>query len=159
MKLNKIIILLFIVSFYACNNSGSSTDKITDSVQDVPAGDHTEHASALSLNNGKKWKSDESTRNHVMKLSEMIRVFNGSAKNSSSDYQRFAAEIQTELDGLIRDCRMSGPDHDALHLWLEPILKQVAELKTDPAEEKAKEIVQALRKDVDLFNQYFNDAD
>ena len=159
MKLKKIIILLFLLSFYACNNSSSTTDKIADSVHGVPPGDHKEDASALSLNNGKKWKSDESTRNHVMKLSEMIRSFNGRANNSSSDYRRFAAEVQTELDGLIKDCRMSGPDHDALHLWLEPILKQVAELKTDPAAEKATEIVQAITKDVDLFNQYFNDAD
>ena len=50
---------------------------------------------------------------------------------------------------------MSGPDHDALHLWLEPVLKSTADLKNAKSMEEAEVISGAIIEDIDKFNTYF----
>jgi hypothetical protein len=51
---------------------------------------------------------------------------------------------------------MEGPDHNALHLWLEPVLNDVKHLKNTDNEEEAKNAATVLSEDVRKFNQYFN---
>lgn len=159
MKTEKLVLLLFIFSFFACNNTGESTEKNADSAKveiHVNAEEHAEATSGLSLNNGAKWKTDESTRNHVQKVSVTIDSFNKKSNPDVSEYQLFAAEMETEVNALIKDCRMTGPDHDALHQWLQPILKSVNDLKKVQTIEEGQHNVQMLTEQVQKFNIYFN---
>ena len=159
MKIEKLVLLLFIFSFYACNNSGVSTGKSADSAkteEHAEAQNHAEAESALSLNNGAKWQTDESTRNHVKKVSAALGSFNGKSNPHVSEYQSFASEIQTEVNALIKDCKMIGPDHDALHQWLQPVLKSVSDLKKVQTIEEGQHNVQMLTEQVQKFNIYFN---
>jgi hypothetical protein len=49
---------------------------------------------------------------------------------------------------------MTGPDHDALHAWLKPVLHDVKELKEDG--DKYDEKFAVLQKDVQRFYDYFD---
>lgn len=158
MNLKVLTILFFIVTVYGCNTSTDSNAADPDESAETTV--HTDiPKAALSLNKGEKWLSDESTDRHVSNLSEMLAAFSKVSHTDISDYRKLGADIQKELDGLIRDCRMKGPDHEALHLWLEPVLKQTAELKKEPAADKAEELVKDLTVNVNKFKQYFKDAD
>ncbi|MEJ7736940.1 MAG: hypothetical protein WKF97_05895 [Chitinophagaceae bacterium] len=51
---------------------------------------------------------------------------------------------------------MKGPNHEVLHLWLEPVLKDVSNLKKINATDEGKQVTEKLTDDVEKFNQYFN---
>jgi len=157
MKIKKLIFLTRVFILFACNNTGSTSDQLVDSTKtEVHAEEeHAESIKTLSLNNGEKWQSDESTRTHTMKLSAIFNAFEKSTRTGIADYQTLASEAQTELNDLIKDCKMSGPDHDALHLWLEPILSHTDELKNINSMEEAEAKVVAITGDINNFSTYF----
>jgi hypothetical protein len=45
------------------------------------------------------------------------------------DFHTVADELQSGLNKVMKECRMKGADHEALHHWLEPILMEVKDLK------------------------------
>jgi len=49
---------------------------------------------------------------------------------------------------------MKGAEHDALHLWLEKVLKHVKELKEEETDEYGAAYA-ALKKDVESFYDFF----
>ena len=48
---------------------------------------------------------------------------------------------------------MTGPDHDALHLWLEQVLHDVKAIKE--GDDDHQNLYAALKKDVENFYVYF----
>ena len=143
--------------FAACQPSGTASDKSAEHehVQEQ----HTEaerHQKNLSLNDGKKWKTDQKTLEHAAELEAQLNIFEKSGKNSESDYKALATDLSSELNELVADCKMSGPAHDALHQWLEPVLRDVSALKNTPTAAEGAETVESIKKRVKLFIQYFN---
>jgi len=110
----------------------------------------------LSLNNGQKWQTDEITGKHASAINEMANEFENNADKSLAAYLAFGNNVQNELQQLINDCTMKGPDHDALHLWLEPLLTDVKNLKNCDDENEAKIAVDVLINDARKFPQFFN---
>jgi hypothetical protein len=124
--------------------------------------DHPGGASAaapveqLALNNGAKWLSDASTRSHAAQLEGMIDAFGRAGEPDVRAYQGLAASLQEELDRLVGDCRMKGPEHDALHHWLEPVLQDVSALKQVSSVSQGAAATAKLSEDVKKFNQFFD---
>jgi len=100
----------------------------------------------LELNNGEKWKLDEPTRENMKKIKAYI------SQTSHANGVLTAEELQKYTDKLIKECRMSGPDHDALHVWLGTFLQHVQALKNNRDAETASH---ALNEDVKTFDAYF----
>ncbi len=127
--------------------------------------DNAEHAdsdaitaatpSPLTLNNGQKWKTDNSTKLHANKLSGIVQAFDNSGDTKFSAYCNLSDAINHELDKLIADCRMKGPEHEALHHWLEPVLHDAEQLKKASNEKEGAAAVKILRTDIQKFNQFF----
>ena len=58
-------------------------------------------------------------------------------------------QLQVTIDTLVQQCRMKGPDHDALHVWLQQVQHDLQEVKTESHEyQKAYGL---LKKDVESF--------
>jgi hypothetical protein len=134
-------ILIFSIAFASCNNEAMIATQEKDSVSK-----HEHSEETPGLNQGKKWKSDEPTRQNVNALS---RIINDSSFADPSKRKELSVQLQSGVDTLIKQCRMKGPDHDALHTWLETVLKDIKELKEDDedyAQAKAK-----LKTDIDRF--------
>jgi hypothetical protein len=150
------------IVFTACNNAdttSANTETVHEHAQPHDTAMHNHEAKAthgLSLNNGAKWQTDESTRKHAATLNNMVGDFEKQTVKSLSAHHSFADKMQEALQQLINDCTMEGPDHNALHLWLEPVLNDVKHLKNTDNEEEAKNAATVLSEDVRKFNQYFN---
>ena len=63
--------------------------------------------------------------------------------------------LQAKIDTLVKECCMKGAEHDALHVWLEKVIKDLKELKEEDDDDEYKEAYAALKKDVASFYQSF----
>lgn len=110
-----------------------------------------EKSSKLTLNNGQKWKLDEPTRKNI---GEIKSIVDKAAAQQAPDYKQVAADLQASTNQLISQCRMSGPDHDALHVWLEGYMPALKELHSTnkPIQTTA---FHTIHSEVALFDKYF----
>lgn len=159
MTLKNALPVLFTLLLFGCNNSNKNPVKAEDIAvkesHEHAVDNHKEPTGALALNNGIKWQSDESTRKHSANLVAETNAFNAKANADTNAYHAFAADMQKELNSLISDCRMKGPDHDALHLWLEPVMTDVNDLKKTGTVDEAKKVTEKLTDKVQMFDKYF----
>ena len=150
--MKKGLILLCISSLFACNNAAENKE---ESVQTTEDAHPHEKASTPALNNGAKWKSDESTNRNVAELEAIVNKFNTTQPKLTADFINVANELQNGIDKMIKECRMEGPDHEALHQWLEPLLENVAALKKATTEKEALKLFDSIREQLETYHQYF----
>lgn len=150
--MKKLLILLCISSWFACNNAAKNGEESVQTTEDAhPHG----KASKQALNNGAKWKSDENTNRNVAELEVIVNKFNTTQPKLTADFINVANELQSGLDKMIKECRMEGPDHEALHQWLEPLLENVAVLKKATTEKEALKSFDGIREQLETYPQYF----
>ncbi len=150
-----------VLTFAACNNKDSSTNgasghdhnNAVKTEATVPAAETT--APELSLNNGEKWKADESTNNNVASIEKMVVSFNDGKEKKLEDYKALHASLQSGVEKMVKECRMKGADHDALHLWLEPLMGMVKQLGDVTSAEEGAASVEKINNQVKLYPQYF----
>lgn len=104
----------------------------------------------LQLNDGRKWKADEATRRNV---AAMVNVVNDRSYTIAANRGALVSNMQSNIDTLVKECRMKGPEHDALHVWLEEVLKDMKALKEEDGEYI--NVYIALKKDVESFYGFF----
>src|ERR1019366_6753705 len=124
---NLLPILLMAATLWACKNTRHSENE-AQHVLSVPDY-HQPESEKLVLNNGAKWKTDNTTNFNVSNLKAIVEKFNHGTKPSLQQYSKVAEELQHGLDKLISECKMHGAEHTALHQWLEPFIKEVIQLK------------------------------
>ncbi len=113
---------------------------------------HSAAALSIELNDGKKWKSDSSTQQNVKLLYDMSTRF---ADHELAEYKAMGVSLQEGLDKMIRECRMKGKDHDALHQWLDPFAKSVAELKNATEVDQARKVFGEIHRSLEMYRDYF----
>lgn len=141
----KQLTMILLVALAACSNP--QADKQQDNKD---SNKHEHSAASVSTNNGAKWKADEATKKNV---AAMIKVVNDTTYASSAKRNQLSANLQSAIDTLVKECRMKGPEHDALHAWLEKVLHDVKEIKE--GDDEYKTAYAALKKDVESFYQSF----
>ena len=150
MKLFFISLGLLLIA--ACNNQQSAP-----AADEHKAADQHEHnlpAESLRLNNGEKWKADSSTNNNVKALQVIVEQFTSTEKTPGT-YKQLGTTLQSGLDKMISECRMKGPDHDALHKWLEPLIGQVKKLNETEKPEESAQHFSAITQQIQLYFQFF----
>jgi hypothetical protein len=136
----------------ACNDQQSAP-----AADEHKAADQHEHnlpAESLRLNNGVKWKADSSTNNNVEALQAIVEQFTSTEKTLGT-YKQLGTTLQSGLDKMISECRMKGPDHDALHKWLEPLIGQVKKLNETEKPEESAQHFSAITQQIQLYFQFF----
>lgn len=150
--MKKVFVMIMATSLLMACKSGTNP---TDTRTITPAqthGDQETKTGALVLNHGAKWKADSATHLNVAQLQAAV----SSAKRESlEDYQQTAVQLQEGLNKMVKECRMKGADHDALHTWLEPLMDKTKELKNQTTAEEAAPTLKEIEKQVALFPQYF----
>lgn len=141
----KLLILFFAAIIMSCGNNIDHESHVTNNDKEK----HDQHMqpAALSLNNGSKWKLDAPTRDNIAEIKTYV-----SDSSHFTDHIKGYEGLKKQTDNLIKECRMSGPDHDALHVWLSPFIKDVERLNK-PGEER--EAYVAISNHLREFDVYF----
>lgn len=134
--------------FLGCSNNASN---VKDDKTEHQHHDSEKPVTSLTLNNGVKWKADEATQRNVAVL---VKAVNDTGVVSKENKVQLAKQIQTGVDSLVKQCRMQGPDHDALHLWLEQVLKDLKKLKKED-DDDFRESYANLKRNVESFYTFF----
>lgn len=139
--LKYILIVTMLIMAGCVNNQSKSDTQETDPHTSV-----TTQQATLQLNNGQKWKLDEATRQNIKPIKAHISQASHTSGALSGE------ELQVHIDKLVKECRMTGPEHDALHAWLGPFLQHVQALKKNQDAESASH---ALNEDIKAFDAHF----
>lgn len=142
--MKKLIIILTIV-ITACNTQVSTKQ------EDKEFPTEKEHSeSEVRLNKGSKWKADQATKENV---AAMVKLVNDRSYMDAAKREELSAKLQSKIDTLIKQCRMQGPEHDALHVWLEKVLTDMKQLKD--GENGYSAAYAALKKQIESFYLFF----
>ena len=149
---NHLTILLFASLLWACNDTLIEKE---EAVSVAEALHRHDDAPTLALNNEAKWKADENTNRNVAELEAVAGRFNRKESKIVADYAAAGNEWKTGLDKMIKECRMKGADHDALHKWLEPLLKKVNSLQQATTKVEASKLYNEICGQLSVYHQYF----
>jgi hypothetical protein len=148
--MKKILFGLICSAFlFACNQNAHQEDAHTHEAID------TVHSTALTLNNGAKWKADSITNHNVVNLKTIADNFRIKPFPTVGEYQLLSTDLSNGLNTMIQQCKMTGPDHEALHHWLEPILNENKELKNVQDTAAGRSIFRSIDKKIDSYKTYF----
>jgi hypothetical protein len=56
---------------------------------------------------------------------------------------------------MVKECKMQGPDHDALHVWLEPLMEDNKEMKKMDSKEALASRLETLNERLNVYPKYF----
>lgn len=123
-------------------------------------GSHNSHAanSALTLNNGKKWATDEPLRKGMGNVRNLIEkhvhASHGKAAKNA-DYDALAKSLQNEVNQIFQNCRLDKKADAALHVILSDVLHGISVLQ---GKQKAKRAdgVTHIAHALENYNTYFD---
>lgn len=166
-KLGLSLLFVSLAGFFSCHNQGGEAPVRTgDSISSHAV--YEEHVAAdsshaeeeggnLSLNNGKKWKTDAGTEANVQKMKKAIADFSSRKEAALGDYRNFGKDFQALINDLLKNCRMTGPDHEALHKWLFPLMGETGKLSASGTLQAAEQHFKSLKAQLDIYDQYFEE--
>ena len=150
MFINHLLLALVIVLTMGCNQQRADSKSHQHETGTANTSRET-GTTTLTLNAEKKWTLDEPTRENIRSIRQ---AFEKEAELTRPDYKTLAADLQVRSNKLVSECKMSGKDHDMLHLWLTDYLSSLGEMNSsDLAAQEAgfHKIEHQLR----IFDQYF----
>lgn len=137
-----------------------SCDEIKEHLQSHSGHNHQHQQSStngeLSLDHGKKWAADQSTRSHIQAMQASVEKIERARTNTAAaDFSTLKRDLQSEVEQLIQGCQMNGPAHDQLHLFLGGLNGQIDQLDaTEP--EKARAAFDEVKHRLESFSSYFD---
>jgi hypothetical protein len=154
--MKKLLILLLLTGIlWSCNNPRHVENKDAADTSEAKNHQHGQASEKLVMNNGVKWKVDAGTNSNVRNLKEILKKFSSGSDRSLPAYKKIHEDLQHGIDKMIIECKMKGPDHEALHKWLEPLIALIAQLKQTSTVPDAALALKAIDAQADLYNQYF----
>lgn len=150
--LSTIAAIFFISACGPANTQNGNIGEVKDSVKQIEEHHHEGDGISLTLNNGVKWKADSITNANV---SVLINIVIKNNPVSLDDYHTTAQLIKEGVNKLLQDCKMQGPDHEALHHWLVPLLEKNKELGKSTSIEEAGKIFAEEKEHLGIYQNYF----
>jgi hypothetical protein len=158
--MHKILLFVTVAILMSCGTADSDKQKENDEKTEAAKSEgqnemkeekeDSDSTGTLQLDNGKKWKADNTTKANVASLTQLV---NDSTYRDKKKSKELYKGVQNRLDTLVNQCKMTGPAHEALHAWLKPVLHDTKELKKSKGEYDSKYVL--LRKDVQSYYDYF----
>jgi hypothetical protein len=133
-----IIVIMFILAFSALHAKSRYQDK--------------KPSEELVLSNGARWKVDRPTSINVGRLQQIAKKATG---NPLANYQHTGKALQAGINQMIKECRMTGPEHMALHKWLEPLMEHLEQLNRATSAASGRKHYDEVKKRLYIFNRYF----
>ena len=107
----------------------------------------------ITLQDGKKWQSDEATLKHIQNLQNIGE--NVTSLEQIDDYHQLSTRFSKEIDALLDDCTMEGPDHNALHKYLMPLMKKNKMLGKVKSTNRGEHILENMKTQLSEYQEFF----
>lgn len=145
-----IILLCLSVLIISCSEA---PENITDTAtQEQAQSELAQWEQDIKLNQGAPWRANKATSVGIV---NMYGIIVESAPTSHNDYKEMADALNQEMNMLIQRCTMTGPSHDNLHVYLEPLLKKLTELKEAETAKASKQLTSEIQEHLMVYNKYF----
>lgn len=144
MKINALTLSLISVFIAGCSSNEAKV--VTETV--IEEHHHKDHE-AIVLNNGNKWKVEESMLIYIRNMEVAVNDFEG------NDYSTLAKTIDKNIRTLTENCTMEGQAHDELHKWLVPFIGLSEEFDVATEKREQEKIYKAFKSAFEEFNTYF----
>ncbi|MDH5716249.1 MAG: hypothetical protein OEZ22_01265 [Spirochaetia bacterium] len=116
--------------------------------------DHSAPAGEMTLNDGKKWKADNTTKKHISSMRETVEGAIKKENLSAETYKKTGAALSDIFNQILQDCTMTGRDHEELHKFLMTLNIEIENLKKDDLTKAEASLKEADNKLL-LFDKYF----
>jgi hypothetical protein len=151
--MKKIVAIAFITGLLlSCNSKNDQEKNSTTAVPVEKQQQPAEKETGLVLNNGAKWKADSTT---LLNVALLQKIAAGARKENLENYMQTATQLEEGISKMINECKMKGPDHEALHHWLEPLIERTKELKKATTVAEATTIFSEIERRINLFSEFF----
>lgn len=143
-------ILLPVLLMQACAAGNDEQKTVVNTTEEEHH--HSHESEAIELNNGQKWKVDDSMMVYIVDLEQDIRAFGG---NTTDEYKQLALALEQNIELLTSNCSMEGKAHDELHKWLLPFIELTEQFSASATQQDAENNLDAIRESVQDFHRYF----
>lgn len=134
-----LIIFIAIAFLNVCSHNHKHVEKTT--VQ----------SDSISLDNNKRWKTDDPTRIGFTKLKS---DYDKLSKSKKIKYNDASVELNKDIQAIFKACKMTGQGHDELHKFIEKLMNSLNQMKSKD-ESTAKSAFLQFGKDLATYSDYF----
>jgi len=106
----------------------------------------------LSLNHGQPWEMDEHTRTLSKKMRD---TFFAGDHSSLEGLTSIGAELEHQMQDLVKGCTMTGQAHDQLHVFLNSHIPTINALAKAENYDAARENAIRLKGQLETYQQHF----
>ncbi len=152
MKTITISLIAISLFLYSCGNTIKEKSKEQSETVTHEEHQHNDEMKSIELNNGVKWKVDDSMIIHIRNMEGDVNAFE---VKSTNDYVGLAEKIKSNIELLASNCTMKGQSHDELHKWLLPFIELSDEFSDSKKEQESAAVYQKIKTSFILFNTYF----
>ena len=152
LKLTIIITLVLLVS--ACGKTDKK-EAVIKTKEKVEAKDHNinnDWIHDIQLDNGLKWLANIETTQGVDK---MLNILKEDQSKTVVDYHNLADKLNVVKNKLVKECTMTGPPHDNLHIFLHPLIDKISHLQKVSTIQDGLEATQNIKENLDAYTKYF----
>ena len=150
--MKKVLFFITIATFFlACQNNKATDNSTTETTIS-----HEDSSDVLTLNGDAKWKSDSSTNDNLVDMKTIADNFRILPFPALTEYQMLGNDLQKQIDKMVSQCKMTGPDHEELHKWLTPIMNNVKLLKNVSDTAAGKPLFTKIDHRIDEYRTYFH---
>lgn len=106
----------------------------------------------IQLDRGSKWLANAETTLGVSKMRNAMIEFKG---RSVSEYRALGDELNALKNTIVKECTMTGPSHDNLHIWLHPLIEKIEVLQNINSEASGAQMVQDIEQHLNGYYDFF----
>lgn len=106
----------------------------------------------IQLDQGNKWQANVETTIGVTKMRSTI---DHTAPRTISEYRQLGNELNNLKNKLVKECTMTGPSHDNLHVWLYPLIKKIEALQNVDNEKSGRQLTQNIAQHLKTYDDFF----
>ncbi|EGV44796.1 hypothetical protein BZARG_217 [Bizionia argentinensis JUB59] len=166
MKKTILTIAMMALIFSSCNNNKKeepvaeqNTEEKVDAVSHEKHEQHQEHRALnnnwmneIQMDNGSKWLANIETTDGV---NDMLELISESKTETVEDYLGLANKLNERKNTLVKECTMTGPSHDNLHVFLHPLIEKTDALLETKTTEEGSEILKSITDNLNAYKTYF----
>jgi len=106
----------------------------------------------IKLNDSKKWEANIETTKGV---NMMLNQINKRNPNTVQDYLDLANKLNAQKNTLVKECTMTGPSHDNLHIFLHPLIEKINALLKTTSTTEGSETTKSIKENLEAYADYF----